>query len=242
MAERVEAVFVNAGSYVMRPKSSSSTFIWRKSIARTVPSLISTCEVLPVRLSVTDSVSLAVATAPSCPSAPWVSLMFLSLRSGDGPPAGQRLRATRRLADGPRARLGARAGRAVGPRAGRAAAPRCVAGRRPWRAAVDGSADRGGRARGAVEGPADHAASAPGFPGGDEGTLRRGARAGRPDRRAVGGGARTGRAGERRRRPVRRGCVRVSPGRRAGVPRPVRRHRAPAQEPRGAAGRDAPGA
>src|SRR3954453_19410327 len=89
MAERVEAVFVNAGSYVMRPKSSSSTFIWRKSIARTVPSVMSISYVLPVRLSVTDSVSLAVATPPALPSPRWVSsLMHLSLRSAHGlPPA-----------------------------------------------------------------------------------------------------------------------------------------------------------
>src|SRR4051812_16793744 len=48
----------------MRPKSSSSTFICRKSIAFTVPSLISSSYVSPVRLSVTDSVSCAVATPP----------------------------------------------------------------------------------------------------------------------------------------------------------------------------------
>src|SRR5687767_10845043 len=48
----------------MRPKSSSSTFIWRKSIAFTVPSVIGTSKVLPVRLSVTVSVSDAAATPP----------------------------------------------------------------------------------------------------------------------------------------------------------------------------------
>src|SRR3954449_12199567 len=63
---RHAAVFVKAGSYVIRPKSSSSTFIWRKSIAFTVPSVISTSYVSPVRLSVTESELLpsAVATAP----------------------------------------------------------------------------------------------------------------------------------------------------------------------------------
>src|SRR3954471_22839958 len=48
----------------MRPKSSSFTFIWRKSIAFTVPSEISISYCSPVRLSVTDSVSCAVATPP----------------------------------------------------------------------------------------------------------------------------------------------------------------------------------
>src|SRR6188768_2705872 len=36
------------------PNSSSSTLIWRRSIARTVPSLIGSSYVLPVRLSVTE--------------------------------------------------------------------------------------------------------------------------------------------------------------------------------------------
>src|SRR5688572_894916 len=48
----------------MRPKSSSSTFIWRKSIALTVPSVIGTSYVWPVRLSVTVRVSVASATPP----------------------------------------------------------------------------------------------------------------------------------------------------------------------------------
>src|SRR5688500_7315710 len=43
----------------MRPKSSSSTFIWRKSMAFTVPSVISSSNVSPVRLSVTVRVSSA---------------------------------------------------------------------------------------------------------------------------------------------------------------------------------------
>src|SRR5690348_14383619 len=48
----------------MRPKSSSSTLIWRKSIEFTVPSVISSSYVSPVRLSVTERVSCAVATPP----------------------------------------------------------------------------------------------------------------------------------------------------------------------------------
>jgi hypothetical protein len=40
MALRHDAVLVNAGSYVIKPKSSLSVRIWRRSIARTVPSSI----------------------------------------------------------------------------------------------------------------------------------------------------------------------------------------------------------
>src|SRR3954468_22685229 len=156
IAERVEAVFVNAGSYVIRPKSSSSTLIWRKSIARTVPSVISISYVLPVRLSVTDSVSWAVATPPAWPSPAWVSsLMHLSLRSAHGPPAGQRLRATSRGADRARTRVGAWAGGARAARPGRLAPAGRLARRRARRAARDRRADRGGRARGAVGGPTE---------------------------------------------------------------------------------------
>src|SRR4051794_24732579 len=64
----------------MRPKSSSETFIWRKSIARTVPSVTSSSYVLPVRLSVTVSVSCAL--APLCAAPAWCSvpvLMHLSM-------------------------------------------------------------------------------------------------------------------------------------------------------------------
>src|SRR5215207_1332734 len=53
-----------AGSYVIRPKSSSSTLISRRAGARIVPSSIGISYVLPVRLSVTLSVSDAVATPP----------------------------------------------------------------------------------------------------------------------------------------------------------------------------------
>ncbi len=53
---------MNAGSYVMRPKSSSSTLMSRSASARTVPSSIGTSYVRPVRLSVIVSVSDAVAT------------------------------------------------------------------------------------------------------------------------------------------------------------------------------------
>src|SRR5919198_512151 len=52
----------------MSPKSSSETLIWRKSVDRTVPSVISTSYVRPVRLSVTDSVSLP-SRATSAPAA-----------------------------------------------------------------------------------------------------------------------------------------------------------------------------
>ena len=60
-----DAVFMNAGSYVMRPKSVGCSLIWRRSIARIVPSLIGRSYDLPVRLSVivTDSFIFA---APSC--------------------------------------------------------------------------------------------------------------------------------------------------------------------------------
>src|SRR3954451_23865789 len=76
--DRVDAVFVNAGSYVMRPKSSSSTLIWRRSMARTVPSVISMSYVLPVRLSVTVSVSPPFWAAPSRPPVAWVSVLIAS--------------------------------------------------------------------------------------------------------------------------------------------------------------------
>src|SRR3954453_10351418 len=64
-AERHDAGFVYAGAYVIRPKSSSSTLIWRKSMARTVPSVISISYVWPVRLSVTVSVSPPCWATPS---------------------------------------------------------------------------------------------------------------------------------------------------------------------------------
>src|SRR3712207_2210304 len=57
----------------MRPKSSSSTFISRKAIARTVPSSIGTSYVLPVRLSVTVRVSLPSALKGGSPSSKWSS-------------------------------------------------------------------------------------------------------------------------------------------------------------------------
>jgi hypothetical protein len=63
----------------MRPKSSSATFIWRKSIARTVPSVIGTSKVLPVRLSVTVSVSEPVPDAPLTSVAEVSALMGLNL-------------------------------------------------------------------------------------------------------------------------------------------------------------------
>src|SRR5215210_537615 len=76
IAERVEAVFVKAGSYVMRPKSSSSTLIWRKSMARTVPSVISISYDCPVRLSVTDRVSRP--SRATSPAAGCVSVLIAS--------------------------------------------------------------------------------------------------------------------------------------------------------------------
>src|SRR3954467_675836 len=82
-AERHDAVFVYAGSYVIRPKSSSSTLIWRKSIARTVPSVISISYVRPVRLSVTVRVSPPCGAAPSPPlPVACVSVLIASPESG----------------------------------------------------------------------------------------------------------------------------------------------------------------
>ena len=56
---------MNAGSYVMRPKSSSSVLIWRRSMLRIVPSVIGISYCCPVRLSVTESDAAAAATPPS---------------------------------------------------------------------------------------------------------------------------------------------------------------------------------
>src|SRR3954462_10392834 len=47
------------------PNSSSSTLIWRRSIARTVPSVIGSSYFLPVRLSMTESDSDPGSTTPS---------------------------------------------------------------------------------------------------------------------------------------------------------------------------------
>src|SRR6266536_1207633 len=57
MALRQFAVFMNAGSYVISPKSSASVWICRRSIARIVPSSIGSSYFFPVRLSVIVSVS-----------------------------------------------------------------------------------------------------------------------------------------------------------------------------------------
>src|SRR5262249_46192177 len=57
IALRHSAVFMNAGSYVIRPKSSGPVLIWRRSIARMVPSWIGRSYFLPVRLSTIVSVS-----------------------------------------------------------------------------------------------------------------------------------------------------------------------------------------
>src|SRR5678815_3957227 len=45
------AVLVNAGSYVINPKSSGAVLIWRRSMARIAPFSIGISYVLPVRLS-----------------------------------------------------------------------------------------------------------------------------------------------------------------------------------------------
>src|SRR5664279_6250039 len=52
MADRHDAVFVKAGSYVIRPKSFSSALILRRSSARIVPFSTGSSYVFPVRLSV----------------------------------------------------------------------------------------------------------------------------------------------------------------------------------------------
>ena len=60
VALRHAAVFMNAGSYVARPWSSSATLIFFRSLARMVPSVIGTSYCFPVRLSVIVSVSAIV--------------------------------------------------------------------------------------------------------------------------------------------------------------------------------------
>src|SRR5258708_5290834 len=57
MALRQFAVFMNAGSYVISPKSSGDALIWRRSIARIVPSWTGSSYVFPVRLSTIEMVS-----------------------------------------------------------------------------------------------------------------------------------------------------------------------------------------
>src|SRR6266480_154528 len=47
-----EAVFMKAGSYVIKPKSSSDVLIWRRSMALMVPFSMGRSYCLPVRLSV----------------------------------------------------------------------------------------------------------------------------------------------------------------------------------------------
>ena len=51
---------MNAGSYVISPKSSAPVLIWRRSIARMVPSWIGSSYFFPVRLSVIVSVSAMI--------------------------------------------------------------------------------------------------------------------------------------------------------------------------------------
>jgi hypothetical protein len=57
MPLRQFAVLMNAGSYVMSPKSSGTTLIWRRSFARTVPSWMGSSYFFPVLLSMTVRVS-----------------------------------------------------------------------------------------------------------------------------------------------------------------------------------------
>src|SRR3954465_570403 len=57
MRLRHAAVLMKAGSYVMRPVSSSPALICFRSVARIAPSLIAMSYCLPVRLSVIVSVS-----------------------------------------------------------------------------------------------------------------------------------------------------------------------------------------
>src|SRR5437588_5410023 len=67
IADRQEAVAMYAGSYVIRPKSSSLTLMLRSSVARIVSSSIGISYCFPVRLSVMVRLSFAVgAPAPSC--------------------------------------------------------------------------------------------------------------------------------------------------------------------------------
>src|SRR5262249_49762441 len=78
MADRHDAVFMNAGSYDMTPKSSSLTLMFLKAVARTVPSSIGTSYDLPVRLSVIVSESETVAVPPPvsvCSSVP-IALLY----------------------------------------------------------------------------------------------------------------------------------------------------------------------
>src|SRR5687768_10988756 len=60
MVLRVDAVFMKAGSYVISPKSSGPVRTWRRSVARTAPSVIGISYDLPVRLSSTVSVSFPI--------------------------------------------------------------------------------------------------------------------------------------------------------------------------------------
>ena len=70
IALRQDAVFVNAGSYVIIPKSSSLTLILRRSMARIVSSWMGTSYVLPVRLSVIVRVSAMLSYTSSFSGSP----------------------------------------------------------------------------------------------------------------------------------------------------------------------------
>src|SRR5579883_2554155 len=68
-----EAVFMNAGSYDITPKSDGSVLIWRRSLARIVPLVIGNVYCFPVRLSMTVRLS-APDTAPAAPLLVMLSL------------------------------------------------------------------------------------------------------------------------------------------------------------------------
>src|SRR5271157_526381 len=65
MALWQEAVFINAGSYVIRPKSSGPVLIWRRSMARIVPREMGIEYVCSVRLSMIVRVSLGIGGIPA---------------------------------------------------------------------------------------------------------------------------------------------------------------------------------
>ncbi len=76
IALRHDAVFMNAGSYVMSPNSSACTLIWRRSTARMTvsPSVpggrMGIAYGLPVRVSLISRVPEDSASSPALPSAP----------------------------------------------------------------------------------------------------------------------------------------------------------------------------
>src|SRR6187402_583765 len=75
IALRHEAVLRYAGSYDMRPPSPSSAPIWRRSVARIVPSTIGMVYCRPVRSSVIVSVSAGTARPLSSSPAGWSQML-----------------------------------------------------------------------------------------------------------------------------------------------------------------------